>query len=81
MTRPPGARPTGTRQAAIRRRQQRERQQAYRDEMREMRRPDRDDVARVWLWRSIRMAKKAKQEHRDWMYETILETLAGQGFD
>jgi hypothetical protein len=46
-----------------------------------MRRPDRDDIARVWLWRSIRMATKAKQEHRDWMYEAILEALAGQGFD
>ncbi|WP_151983175.1 hypothetical protein [Rhizobium sp. EC-SD404] len=81
MTRTPGTRPTGTRQAATRRREQRERQQSYRDEMREMRRPDRDDIARVWLWRSIRMAMKAKEEHQDWMYQTILELLAAQGFD
>jgi hypothetical protein len=73
--------PTETRQAVIRRREQRERQQAYRDEMRDARRPDRDDIARVWLWRSIRMAKKAKEKHQDWMYQTILELLAAQGFD
>ncbi|AZN70924.1 hypothetical protein D5400_06230 [Georhizobium profundi] len=74
-------RTTETRQAAIRRREQRERQQAYRDEMRDLRRPDRDDIARVWLWKSIRMAEKAEPKHRDWMQCTVLEALKAQGFD
>lgn len=81
MTSRPRKRPTEARQAAIRRREQRERQQAYRDEMRDLRRPDRDDIARVWLWQSIRMAEKAEPKHRDWMQRTVLEALKAQGFD
>jgi hypothetical protein len=81
MTNGPRKRPTETRQAVIRRREQRERQQAYRDEMRDLRRPDRDDIARVWLWQSIRMAARAEPKHRDWMQRTVLEALKAQGFD
>lgn len=49
--------------------------------MRDLRRPDRDDIARVWLWQSIRMAEKAEPKHRDWMQRTVLEALKAQGFD
>lgn len=49
--------------------------------MRDLRRPDRDDIARVWLWQSIRMAEKAQPKHRDWMQGTVLEALKAQGFD
>jgi hypothetical protein len=81
MTSGPRKRPTETRQAAIRRREQRERQQAYRDEMRDLRRPARDDIARSWLWRSIKTAEKAEPKHRDWMHASIMEALLAQGFD
>ena len=81
MTSGPQKRPTETRRAAIRRREQRERQQAYRDEMRDLRRPDRDDIARAWLWQSIMMAEKAQPKHRDWMQCTVLEALKAQGSD
>jgi hypothetical protein len=81
MTSRPRKRPIETRTASIRRREQRERQQAYRDEMRDLRRPDRDDIARVWLWQSIRMAEKAQPKHREWMHATIMEALTAQGFD
>ena len=48
-------------------REQRERQQVYRDEQRGLRRPSRDDIARILLWRMMRKALKADGSVQDWM--------------
>ncbi|MBB5277886.1 hypothetical protein HNR26_003979 [Rhizobium rosettiformans] len=67
-------------------RDQRERQQAYRDEQRRLRRPGRDDIARVALrWLILGTAKLAEREgnpaRMNKVETDILEALVEQGFD
>lgn len=67
-------------------RDQRERQQAYRDEQRRLRRPGRDDIARVALrWLILGTAKLAEREgnpaRMNKVEGDILEALVEQGFD
>lgn len=71
---------------ATRLREQRERQQAYRDEQRRLRRPGRDDIARVALrWLILGTAKLAEREgnptRMNKVEMDILEALVEQGFD
>lgn len=67
-------------------REQRERQQAYRDEQRRLRRPSRDDIARVALhWLILGTAKLAAREGNparlNKVEREILDALVKQGFD
>jgi hypothetical protein len=67
-------------------RDQRERQQAYRDEQRRLRRPGRDDIARVALrWLILGTAKLAEREgnpaRMNKVEGDLLEALVEQGFD
>lgn len=71
---------------AQRLREQRDRQQAYRDEQRRLRRPSRDDIARVALrWLILGTAKLAEREGNPArMNKVEMDILAGlieQGFD
>lgn len=74
------------RSRAQRLRDQRERQQAYRDEQRRLRRPGRDDIARVALrWLILGTAKLAEREgnpaRMNKVEGDLLEALVEQGFD
>lgn len=67
-------------------RDQRERQQAYRDEQRRLRRPGRDDIARVALrWLILGTAKLAEREgnpaRMNKVEGDLLGALVEQGFD
>ncbi len=71
---------------ATRLREQRERQQDYRDRQKQLRRPGRDDIARIALqWLIVNTAKLAEREGNparlNKVEEAILEKLVEQGFD
>lgn len=71
---------------ATRLREQRERQSAYRDEQKRLRRPGRDDIARIALrWLIVSTARLAEREgnpsRMDHVEDAILRELAEQGFD
>lgn len=70
-----------TKSITVRRREQRERQKTYRDQQRELRRPTRDDVARVLLWRTMRNGLKADASVLNWLHDRIVRDLVDQGFD
>lgn len=66
--------------------EQRIRQAAVRDEAREKRRPDRDDMARMLLWLMIREAHDQANRQRsrarlDDLCTVLVTNLALQGFD
>lgn len=66
--------------------EQRMRQAAVRDEARERRRPDRDDLARMLLWLAIRdahaeAAKQWSQRPHDLLCGILVDCLKTQGFD
>lgn len=67
------------------RREQRDRQKAYRDEQRDLKKPSRDDVARAWLWKSLRRAAHAEETNQGSFLgkieEDVVATLVQQGFD
>ncbi|MFD1330369.1 hypothetical protein [Mycoplana ramosa] len=71
---------------ATRLREQRARQQEYRDAQKKLRRPGRDDIARIALqWLIVNTAKLAEREgnpaRMSKVEEAILEKLVEQGFD
>lgn len=71
---------------ATRLREQRARQQEYRHEQKKLRRPGRDDIARIALqWLIVNTAKLAEREgnpaRMNKIEEAILEKLVEQGFD
>jgi len=71
---------------ATRLREQRARQQEYRDQQKKLRRPGRDDIARIALqWLIVNTAKLAEREgnpaRMNKVEEAILEKLVEQGFD
>jgi hypothetical protein len=71
---------------ATRLQEQRARQQEYRDEQKKLRRPGRDDIARIALqWLIVNTAKLAEREgnpaRMNKVEEAILEKLVEQGFD
>lgn len=71
---------------ATRLREQRARQQEYRDAQKKLRRPGRDDIARIALqWLIVNTAKLAEREgnpaRMNKVEEAILEKLVEQGFD
>lgn len=72
-----------TKSISVRRREQRDRQKAYRDDMRALKKPERDDIARVWLWRTLRACITAPDPDAafDPILDAILDTLEFQGFD
>lgn len=60
------------------------RQLKVRKNARELRRPSRDDIARMLLWRAIMLAEKYKKGRRqmlDSLRNSIVEGLEQQGFD
>lgn len=66
--------------------EQRVRQAAVRDEARQRRRPDRDDLARMMLWLAIRdahaeAAKQRSQRPHDLLCGILVDCLKTQGFD
>lgn len=67
------------------RREQRDRQKTYRDEQRDRRKPNRDDIARAWLWKSLRRAAHADETTKGSFIgkieDDIISTLVRQGFD
>lgn len=71
---------------ATRLREQRARQQEYRDRQKQLRRPGRDDIARIALqWLIVGTAKLAEREgnaaRMNVVEGAILEKLVEQGFD
>lgn len=63
--------------------EQRVRSEKNRDDNRKDRRPGRDDIARVWLWRSIRGIQTRRKNPRadlDSMRNQIVDDLAHQLF-
>lgn len=67
---------------AIRNEEQRRRQAELRQRNREMRRPSRDDVARVVLWQVItRVHRMGKTEEWERILDGIIAQLVEQGFD
>ncbi|AUX77975.1 hypothetical protein [Sinorhizobium fredii] len=71
---------------ATRLREQRARQQEYRDQQKQLRRPGRDDIARIALqWLIVNTAKLAEREgnpaRMNKVEEATLEKLVEQGFD
>ncbi|MGJ8572371.1 MAG: hypothetical protein ACSHXI_16910 [Hoeflea sp.] len=64
--------------------EQRARQQRVRDEARDRRRPSRDDLARMLLWKMIMSTEKHKlgrREALDRLRDEIVDGLELQGFD
>ena len=64
--------------------EQRARQQRVRDEARDRRRPSRDDLARMLLWKMIMSTEKHKlgrREALDRLRDEIVDGLDLQGFD
>ena len=66
--------------------EQRVRQAAVREEARQRRRPDRDDLARMMLWLAIRdahseAAKVRSQRPHDLLCGILADCLKTQGFD
>ncbi|WP_375590277.1 hypothetical protein ABWH89_05685 [Hoeflea alexandrii] len=64
--------------------EQRARQQRVRDEARNWRRPSRDDLARMLLWKMIMSAGKhrlGRREALDRLRDEIVDGLELQGFD
>jgi len=64
--------------------EQRARQQRVRDEARNRRRPSRDDLARMLLWKMIMSTEKHKlgrREALDRLRDEIVDGLDLQGFD
>ncbi|MCC0035332.1 MAG: hypothetical protein H6887_08745 [Hoeflea sp.] len=64
--------------------EQRARQQRVRDEARDRRRPSRDDLARMLLWKMIMSTEKHKLGRRDALdrlRDEIVDGLDLQGFD
>jgi len=66
--------------------EQRVRQAAVRDDARKRRRPDRDDLARMLLWLSIRdahaeAAKQRSQRPLDLLCGILVDGLKTQGFE
>lgn len=64
--------------------EQRARQQRVRDEARDRRRPSRDDLARMLLWKMIMSTEKHKlgrREALDRLRDEIVDGLDRQGFD
>lgn len=64
--------------------EQAERQQKVRDEAKELRRPSRDDIARMLLWQMIMSADNHKLGRRvalDRLRDNVVEGLESQGFD
>lgn len=64
--------------------EQRARQQRVRDEARDRRRPSRDDLARMLLWRMIMSTHKhhlGRREALNRLRDEIVDSLELQGFD
>lgn len=64
--------------------EQRARQQRVRDEARNRRRPSRDDLARMLLWKMIMSAERhplGRREALDRLRDEIVDGLELQGFD
>lgn len=64
--------------------EQRARQQRVRDEARDRRRPSRDDIARMLLWKMIMSTEKHKlgrREALDRLRDEVVDGLEIQGFD
>ena len=64
--------------------EQRARQQRVRDEARNRRRPSRDDLARMLLWKMIMSAEKhqlGRRQALDRLRDEIVDGLDLQGFD
>lgn len=68
----------------LRNAEQAERQQKVRDEAKELRRPSRDDIARMLLWQMIMSADNHKLGRRvalDRLRDSVVGGLERQGFD
>ena len=64
--------------------EQRDRQQGVRDKAKQTARPSRDDIARMFLWRTISDAHRGGEEGRlliEKMANLIVAGLTRQGFD
>lgn len=72
---------TSPKSNSLRRREQRDRQKIYRDQQRVLRRPSRDDIARVFLWQMMSRARQAGERRVDQMLDMIVTELTDQGFD
>lgn len=75
-----------TKSRGTRLREQRDRQQQYRDRQKQLRRPGRDDIARIALrWLIIGTSKLAERENNParlyHIEDALLAELATQGFD
>lgn len=71
-----------SKEQAERLRKQRIRQQEYRDRLRAERRPDRDDVARVFLhFMIVKAVKSGDKDGMEKLIDMLLDALAAQGFD
>lgn len=71
-----------TKPISVRRREQRDRQKAYRDQQRNLKRPSRDDMARVVFWAVLRAHILTKREDKlDGINDLLVEQLGNQGFD
>ncbi len=71
-----------SKEQAERLRKQRERQRQYRDRLKAERRPDRDDIARVFLhFMIVRAVKSEDRNSMEKLIDMLLDALERQGFD